>query len=212
MNSQPALNLTVATGGLIAANVAVHLVRLVMAPSLDRTVLMQFAFAPSLFMTASGGFSPPPEPMLWLSLITYSFLHGDFLHLLVNMGFLLAFGTLIERRLGARRFLAFYLVLALLSIAGTTALYLITRKPVLVIGASGAIAGLFGAAARFAFPGGRGFWLGVVFIGINLAFGLISLSDFGGVRAIAWEAHIAGFLAGALLFPLFDRGAPAPFS
>jgi len=227
MNSPPALNLTAVTGALIAANLAVHLVRLLLAPQLDQAVLLHLGFAPSLFVDPAGGFGPPAEAALWLSPLTYSFLHGDLLHLLVNTGFLLAFGTLLERRLGSRRFLAFYLLLALLSIAGTVAVYLLTRVPVLVIGASGAVAGLFGAAARFAFarrrltlaagqPARRG-WprgllLAVLFIGINLAFGLIGLADFGGIRAIAWEAHITGFLAGAALFPLFDRGGAAPYS
>lgn len=227
MRSQPALNLTAVTGGLIAANLVVHLVRLAMAPELDRTVLLRFGFAPSLFLTPTGALSLPPDPAHWLSPLTYSFLHGDFLHLLVNTGFLLAFGTLVERRLGSRRFLVFYLVMAVLSVGGTVTLYAITQVPVLVIGASGAVAGLFGAAARFAFtrrrlvptaelPGPRrwprGLLLAVLFIGINLVFGLIGLADFGGIRAIAWEAHITGFLAGVVLFPLFDRQRPAPFS
>jgi len=37
-----------------------------------------------------------------------------------------------------------------------------------------------------------------------LLFGIGSIGLPGGEQSIAWEAHIGGFLAGLLLFPLFD--------
>jgi membrane associated rhomboid family serine protease len=43
-----------------------------------------------------------------------------------------------------------------------------------------------------------------VWFGLNLLFGLSSLSLGESGQSIAWEAHIGGFLAGLLLFPLFD--------
>ena len=45
-----------------------------------------------------------------------------------------------------------------------------------------------------------------VWFGTNLAIGLIGI---GNGMTIAWDAHIGGFLAGLLLFPLFDP-VPAP--
>ena len=52
-----------------------------------------------------------------------------------------------------------------------------------------------------------------VWFGLNLLFGLGSLSITGGEQAVAWQAHIGGFVAGLLLFGLFDpvprRAAPA---
>jgi membrane associated rhomboid family serine protease len=95
-----------------------------------------------------------------------------------------------------------------------------------LVGASGAISGMMGAAARFGFRTGRGAgrsgfqgplltipealrsrtvitFLAVWFI-INLATGLAS--GIPGVEgAIAWEAHVGGFLAGFLGVRLFDR-------
>jgi membrane associated rhomboid family serine protease len=46
-------------------------------------------------------------------------------------------------------------------------------------------------------------FLGIWF-GLNVLFGLGSLSLFGGEESLAWEAHIGGFLAGLLLFAAFD--------
>ena len=47
-----------------------------------------------------------------------------------------------------------------------------------------------------------------VWFGLNLLFGLGSLSIAGFDNNIAWEAHVGGFLAGLLLFSLFDPVAP----
>ena len=57
-------------------------------------------------------------------------------------------------------------------------------------------------------PGG-GEWLLAflviaVFIASNVALGYTGIPGTGEIRSIAWEAHIGGFLAGFILFPLFD--------
>ena len=43
-------------------------------------------------------------------------------------------------------------------------------------------------------------------VGINLLAGLIGLGGVDAGGAIAWEAHLGGFIAGLLLFGVFDRG------
>jgi membrane associated rhomboid family serine protease len=49
----------------------------------------------------------------------------------------------------------------------------------------------------------------LVLFGVNLLFGLGSISMAGVEQAIAWQAHIGGFLAGLLAFAAFD---PIPIS
>ncbi|MGI6335241.1 MAG: rhomboid family intramembrane serine protease [Minisyncoccales bacterium] len=51
------------------------------------------------------------------TLITSLFLHGSFLHLLVNMWFLWVFGLNIEMRLGTFRFLLFYILCGIVRIS-----------------------------------------------------------------------------------------------
>jgi len=47
-----------------------------------------------------------------------------------------------------------------------------------------------------------------VWFGLNLLFGIGAAAIPGSDEAVAWQAHIGGFLAGLLLFPLFDPVRP----
>ena len=86
--------------------------------------------------------------------ITYSFIHGGYGHLAVNSLWLAAFGAVVARRLGVVRFTVFWALSALASVAFFAALNWGQAIP--VVGASGVVSALMGAAARFAFPlGGR---------------------------------------------------------
>jgi membrane associated rhomboid family serine protease len=53
----------------------------------------------------------------------------------------------------------------------------------------------------------------IVWFGLNFLFGIGSLSITGSEQSVAWQAHIGGFVAGLLLFGLFDpvprQAAPA---
>lgn len=137
------------------------------------------------------------------TLITNLFLHGSWMHLLGNMYFLWVIGDNLEDVLGKTRFLLIYLfcgVLAALSQAFSTPDGLIP-----VIGASGAIAGLFGmylvwfrrASLTFMILVFQkklppwGFFL--IWIGINL------YSLFKGGHGVAYMAHIGGFTTGLAL-------------
>lgn len=215
--SVPAFNVTRAVGILIAVNVAVHLLRLLLPGDLGLRLLVHLGFVPSIYFDASGAFALPALLSAYSAPVTYGFLHADAMHLLMNMAFLLAFGTGVERRLGFTRFFVFFAVVLVASTIGTVLMYLYTGNTVLVVGASGAVSGLFGAVLRFALSpqprlgmaGQRrrsnpALIAGIAFIGVNLVFGLSGMDPFGAVRAIAWEAHLAGFAAGYLLFPLFD--------
>jgi membrane associated rhomboid family serine protease len=90
----------------------------------------------------AGAFSPIPEP---LTLITYQFLHGGWMHLITNMLFLWVFADNVEDAFGYFAFVLFYL---LCGIAGALAHVLMSpASTVPLIGASGAVSGVIGAYA-----------------------------------------------------------------
>src|SRR4051812_50154441 len=70
-------------------------------------MLLNFALFPVAFSgeAVTGGFFPPS-----LTIVTYMFLHGGWLHVLLNMLFLFVFGDNIEDAIGRGRFLTFYLL------------------------------------------------------------------------------------------------------
>jgi membrane associated rhomboid family serine protease len=166
---------------------------------------------------------------LW-TFVTHALVHADLTHFGFNAVWLLAFGAAVARRFGAMRFLIFF---ALTATAGAVA-HLISHIGEInpMIGASGAISGTMGAAARFAFQrhGPLDPWradregafripaaplmvafrnpqvLGFVgaWFALNLLFGLGSWTIIGEDQTVAWEAHVGGFVVGLLSFPLFD--------
>jgi membrane associated rhomboid family serine protease len=145
-----------------------------------------------------------------LSPVTHLFIHAGWLHLFVNMGMLMAFGAALEQSMGARRFLILYI---LSGIAGAfTQVLFYPHSVTPLIGASGAISGLFAGVLMMMYrqgmmgPGGYHRLLPVVavWIVVSLFFGFFGMPGADG--AIAWTAHIGGFLAG---FVLFHRLMPA---
>ncbi|HEY6992165.1 MAG TPA: rhomboid family intramembrane serine protease [Xanthobacteraceae bacterium] len=165
---------------------------------------------------------------IW-TFVTYALIHADLTHLIFNAVWFLAFGSPVAQRFGALRFTAF---MAFTAAAGA-GMHLFTHWGELLpmVGASAAISGAMAAAARFVFRPGRslGFWRDreeasrapalplaaslrdprvlaflAAWFGVNLLFGLFSLGMPGVEQAIAWQAHIGGFLAGLLAFAAFD--------
>lgn len=231
--SEPILNVPKVVAAIIAALVVVHGVReWVLSPAADQVLLQLFAFVPARYEPSPLGAAVLPGGFgaeLW-TFVTYAFIHGDMTHLGLNAVWLLAFGSAIARRFGTVRFLAFFAVTA----AAGAAAHLATHPGqfVPVVGASAAISGCMAAAMRFVFQSGGPLglfgardeaayrvpapplstvlkdprvlaFLGVWF-GLNLLFGVGSLSIDGGDQAVAWEAHLGGFFAGLLTFALFD--------
>jgi len=200
--SQPAFNATPVVLALIAINAAIHAVRLALPAEWSMIAGTLGGFSPPWFLAAVVGEGAPYSAILLLSPLTYAFLHADLLHLTLNMAFLLAFGTPMERRLGRGWFLGLYIACALFAAGTSVALYLYSHEQTIMVGASGAISGLFGAVLRLTT---RRVWLVIaVFIASNVILGYTGIPGTGEVRSIAWEAHIGGFLAGLILFPLFD--------
>lgn len=131
---------------------------------------------------------PPYTSIQPWRMLTSLFVHGSILHILFNMYSLFILGPELERLVGRWRFLALFLLSGL---GGSVAVLLSTPGSA-VIGASGAIFGLFGAYFVIArHLGGNSRQLIVVIV-INLVIGFI-------VPNIAWQAHVGGLLIGALV-------------
>lgn len=147
----------------------------------------------------------PAQPVTMF--LTYGFLHAGLAHLAFNVLTLLSVGAAVVGDLGARRFLALYGGSLLGGGAGFAALSTVS---VPMVGASGALFGLLGALMV---SGARRTWrrrglgaaargalaLGAVLAAVNLA---VWWSTDG---ALAWEAHLGGFLAGVLGGLLLQR-------
>jgi membrane associated rhomboid family serine protease len=134
----------------------------------------------------------PQQP--W-RMLTALFLHASFIHIGLNMFSLYIFGPILERMLGRTRFIVLYL---LSGYGGSLAVMLIAPG-VPVLGASGALFGLF--TAFFIIQrglGGNGNSL-LVLIAINLVIGFIP-----GLN-IAWQAHVGGLVVGAAVALVFMK-------
>ena len=231
MNREPLFNVPGIVLGLIAAFVIIHVVRLwLLTDEQDINLLLLFAFIPVRYESSVAAVFPGGLGAEIWTFVTYAFLHGNWPHVALNTLWLLPFGSALARRFGAVRFMLFFAVTAA---AGALA-YLVTNSggQTPVIGASAVVSGAMAAAMRFAFQRGGplGFFRGddaeayrvpplpltgvfrdgrvlafvAVWFGINILFGTGTLSVSGEQESIAWEAHIGGFLAGLLLFSLFD--------
>src|SRR5947209_3081818 len=123
-----------ATYTIVAVNVLVHfLVSWHTNFIIPDGVARMFGFDPASFGNLSA----------ILTLVTSMFLHGDLIHLLGNMIFLLVFGRRVENQLHRINFLAFYLTAGIT--ACLTHMLMVPDSPAPLIGASGAISGVLGA-------------------------------------------------------------------
>lgn len=214
---------------LVGVLVAVHLAStLVLNPDGQVQLLFWFAFQP--YRIVLSGFDPGIAiPLLWTP-FSHAFLHAGWDHLLVNAAWLVIFATPVVRRYGGGAMLALFL----LSAAGGAALFAATtlHSQVYLIGASGGVAGLTGAAIRFmfqpvlvgqhpetgervllgrklaslrdVFANPRSRWFTLIWLALNAAVPLVPLLT-GTSLAIAWQAHLGGFAAGFLLVGFFER-------
>lgn len=146
----------------------------------------------------AGAYTTPQYPLAmepW-RIVTAIFLHAGILHILLNMWALLIMGASLEPLLGRARFTALFLVSGIAGSAGVALLAPLNQP---VVGASGAIFGLFAAyfvVLRHLGQNGRQI---LVLIGINLVFGFLP-----GFH-IAWQAHVGGLVGGALVGLLLVR-------
>ncbi|TWD15218.1 membrane associated rhomboid family serine protease [Streptomyces sp. T12] len=140
----------------------------------------------------------PPAPFLptqgvaegeWYRLLTSMFTHEEFWHIGFNMLGLWWLGGPLEQQLGRVRYLALYLISGL---AGGALTYLLAAGTSASLGASGAVFGLFGATAVLMRRLRQDMRPIIALLVINLVFTF-------GWSGIAWEAHIGGLVAGAVI-------------
>ncbi|WP_051432093.1 rhomboid family intramembrane serine protease [Rhodovibrio salinarum] len=201
-----AINLPRVVSWLIGINVAVYLVTAVIPVRWTNALFFNLGFIPARWTVLDW-----PGWQGLVSPFTHQFLHAGPVHLIVNMVMLAAFGAGVAKILGGRRLLAIYLVSGLAGAALHCAVYPETTIP--VVGASGAISGLFGAVLRLMarqaqVMGQRTRILPVALIWIAIAVmtGFTGVPGASGGAQVAWAAHVGGFLVGLLAFDLFTIG------
>ncbi|WP_261166556.1 rhomboid family intramembrane serine protease [Microbacterium sp. Marseille-Q6965] len=146
------------------------------------------AFIAPLIYPQSGYFQP------W-RVVTVALTHAGFMHVFLNMLSLWMVGRALEPMLGTARFVTTYLLCA----AGGSAAVALLSFETPVVGASGAVFGLFGALIVIARHIGADMTGMLIVLGINLVLGFIPNAG------ISWQSHVGGLVVGALIGLVFTR-------
>lgn len=226
---QPAINLPPIVLFAIACLVAVQIfVQFVATPNTVQQMFIDFGYLPMRELL------PLEEGGGWLvnfyTLFSHAFLHSGWEHLFFNAAWLAVFGSPVARRYGNFGFVLVCLFGS--AIGALTFEWFAGGEFVVLIGASGAVSALIGGALRFMFQpvatrideetgeihvlgrklasfrelltNQRAFTFAIFWLGVNILLGLVPgiLSDGG---AIAWQAHLGGFVAGYVLVAWLER-------
>ena len=200
------------TFAFIAINSLVFLWMRSLPPRTLNWVLIHAALIPAIYTEPGLARSAGLHASNWWPLLTNTFMHGGWLHLISNMWFLWIFGPSMEARFGRLGYAALYLAGAL----AASTVHLLTHpdstEP--VIGASGAIAAILGAYA-ITYPTARVITLillvfiplllpipallfAIIWFVLQLMQGSLELLSPNLAPGVAWWAHIGGFGFGAL--------------
>jgi membrane associated rhomboid family serine protease len=218
-NAVPTRYPPVVTWSLILANCVIFFIQIGLRPAELEEFLFRFALIPARYLDPLAYGQTSLTPLDYLSFVTMMFLHGGWLHLILNMWMLWLFGPTIEDRLGHGPYLAFYLACGVVAAVAHAVFNPTSTVPAL--GASGAIAGVLGCYVRL-FPLARVIVLvpiifiplffevpAVVFVFIwfilQVLQGTAEILAPSAGGGVAWWAHIGGFLAGLLIGPLLHR-------
>lgn len=197
----------------LAGSICVAHVLMQFAPDmLRRLVLFDLAVNPARYQMGAGegGFAGPWDA--FAPLAGHVFLHSGWLHLFFNMVMLLQAGPLTVEGLGADRPLRLWALFFLSAVGGALCyIWINPGSPNPAVGASGAVSGMFAAYLWAALQVGpataamrRAILLtGAGFLVVNV--GLAAAARIAGVFPIAWEAHLGGFVAGLILYPVLAR-------
>jgi membrane associated rhomboid family serine protease len=193
----------VVTLALVVVNVLLFVVELSQGADIDAFVL-RWGLVPA---------DVRDGPAAAITLLTSTFLHAGWVHLVANMVYLAVFGPPVERRIGATRFVALYVVCGL--VGSLTYVLVQPLSTVPAVGSSGAIAGVI-AANLVLFPGATlGSLAPVLFLHVvestpTLLLLLLwlatqvfsSVASLTTTTGIAWWAHLGGFASGLVLAPV----------
>lgn len=202
----------VAVLALIVINALVFLWTLSLPTNVLNGVLVEYALIPVRYTQPALARSVGLNPNDFWPFLTNAFLHGGWLHILLNMWFLWIFGPAMEARFGRIGFLALYLG----GVIAASAVHVITHpdavKPVL--GASGAVAAVIAAYAVI-YPAERvitivpiifiplfipvpAILFAAIWFGLQVLQGTTELGRPDMAASVAWWAHIGGFVFGGL--------------
>lgn len=216
---------------VIGVLAAIHIAStLVLNQAGQAQLVFWFAFQP---LRIIAGLDDPSlaVPLIWTP-FSHALLHAGWEHLLINAAWFAIFATPVSRRYGAGPMLAIFFV----SAAAGAALFAATTlySGAYLVGASGGVAGLTGAAMRFIFQpvivaqhpetgervimgrrlasfgdlwqDTRARFFILIWVVLNAAVPLLPMLT-GMEVSVAWQAHLGGFLAGVLMVGLFERQA-----
>ena len=211
-----ARNFPIVNIGLIIINIVFFIYQVSYGHMVDQ-LIYAFGFIPSRFFSqqAEGWLNPSG----FLPVFSSMFLHANLIHLISNMWMLWIFGDNVEDCMGHGRYLLFFLLCGVASVAAQAIAN--PQSSIPMIGASGAISGVLGAYF-LTYPHARiltllpifiliylielpayfflGFWFLMQFVQGSL-YSMNADKMMGG--GVAWWAHVGGFVAGVVLLQVF---------
>lgn len=191
---------------VLVANIAVFIWQL-LDPAMQMHI--EFAFVPADFFAGIN----------WWTLFTSMFMHGDYVHIIMNMWFFIIITDNCEHAMGHVLYLITYFVSGICGslLHGVTSLIWPFMSVIPSLGASGAIFGLMGvylilySGNKFYLPSATGMSMRKVNAGYfiltyfiaELSYAIYSLADPFGMGSTAHFAHVGGFVAGAIIAGVF---------
>lgn len=212
-DNPPAFNVPPATLALAGVLIAVFALLLLLPERIVEAINWHLSFNAELLLRALDGHGPVGRAAL--RLVSHMFLHFDAMHLAVNVGFLVAFASVVERRLGKLAFLTLFLASGIAGALCET--WFFTDPATLhipMVGASGGIMGLMAVALLIeTMSVGRGrrrpalLRVMIALVGLNVVIGLMSEAGLTGPYLIGWRAHLGGFALGLIVGWVLRRRA-----